>query len=132
MGTSARRILQSNKLFIIGLIVLAAGAVTALVGGIGEIGYYQCVAAAAPACTSSSSNQYITVFLANNDIWGFGLNLAFMGLQISLIGVVISYVSKLGNELKTSMTPQRICPKCGVTVSSTAKFCPSCGNKLGE
>ena len=125
------RILQSNKLFIIGLIVLAAGIIAALVGAIGEIGYYQCVAASGPACTSSGNNQYITVFLANNDIWGFGLNLSFMGLQIALIGVVISYISKMGNEFKTSMTPQRMCPKCGVTVSSTAKFCPNCGNKLG-
>ncbi|HVH14617.1 MAG TPA: zinc-ribbon domain-containing protein, partial [Candidatus Angelobacter sp.] len=94
--------------------------------------YYQCVAASGPACTSSTSNQYVTVFLANNDIWGFGLNLASMGLLISLIGVVTGYMSKFAADLKTTMAPQRICPKCGVTVGSTAKFCPNCGNKLGE
>ena len=124
--------MQTNKLFVIGLAVLAVGIVTTVIGGIGVIGYYQCVAASGPACTSSNNNQYITVFLANTDTWSFGLNVALMGLQISLIGVITSYMSKLSSELKTSMTPQRICPKCGATVSSTAKFCPSCGNKLGE
>ena len=124
--------MQRNKLFVIGLVVLGAGIVTTLIGAAGVIGYYQCVATSGPACTSANNNQYITVFLANNDTWTFGLNLAFMGLQISLIGVITSYMSKLSNDLKTSMTPQRICPKCGVTLSSTAKFCANCGNKLGE
>src|SRR6267143_779451 len=124
--------MQPNKLLIIGAIVLAVGVAMALVGGIGEIGYYQCIASSAPACTSSGSNQYITVFLSNNDILTVGINLASMGLLISLIGIVTSSMSKLANELKNTMTPQRICPKCGVTVSSTAKFCPICGNKLAE
>jgi zinc-ribbon domain len=121
-----------NRLLVIGAIVLGVGIVTALIGGIGEIGYYQCVASSGPACTSSGNNQYITVFLANNDIFGLGANVAFMGLQISLVGILVSYISKLANDLKASMSPQRICPKCGVTLSSTAKFCPNCGNKFGE
>jgi hypothetical protein len=124
--------MQSNRLLIIGAIVLAVGVAMALVGGIGETGYYQCIASSAPACTSSGNNQYITVFLANNDILTVGLNLTFMGLQVVLIGIIVGYISKLANDMKTSMTPQRMCPKCGVTVNSTAKFCPSCGNKLGE
>jgi ribosomal protein L40E len=121
-----------NRLLVVGAIVLGVGIVTALIGGIGEIGYYQCVASSGPACTASGSNQYITVFLANNDIFSLGANVAFMGLQISLVGILVGYISKLANDLKASMSPQRICPKCGVTLSSTAKFCPNCGNKFGE
>jgi hypothetical protein len=124
--------LPVNRLLIIGAVVLGIGVIMALIGGVGEIGYYQCIASSAPACTSSGNNQYITVFLANNDILSVGTSVALMGLLISLIGIVMGYMSKFANDMKTSMTPQRICPKCGVTVTSTSKFCPNCGNKLGE
>ena len=124
--------MQLSRLLLIGATVLVIGAITAIVGGIGVIGYYQCVASSSPACTSQSSDQYVTVFLANNDILNVGLNLAFMGIQISLVGILAVYIFRSTNELKTSMASKRTCPKCGGTIPDTAKFCANRGNKFGE
>lgn len=61
-----------------------------------------------------------------------GFSVALIGAVILVGGSITSYVAKLADELKTSMTPLRVCPKCGMQVAGTAKFCASCGNKLGE
>jgi len=47
-------------------------------------------------------------------------------------GSITNYLAKLGDELKATMSPTRLCAKCGAQVSGTSKFCQSCGNKLGE
>jgi hypothetical protein len=61
-------LLQKNRLFEIGALILAVGAVFALIGGIGEVGYIQCIASSGSACTATASTQYITVFLANSEM----------------------------------------------------------------
>jgi zinc-ribbon domain len=123
---------SKDLLIIIGAVVLAIGAVTAFVGGLGEVGYIQCVANSGTACTSTGSPQYITVFLANSEMLSVGLSVALIGAILIIGGSITSYLAKLTGELKTIMTPTRICPKCGTQAALTAKFCPSCGNKLIE
>jgi ribosomal protein S27AE len=117
-------------LIIVGAIVLALGAIAALIGGIGEVTYYQCVASSSASCTSPGSNQYITVLLANNDILTVGLEVGLMGIVILLAGILSGQISKVAPELRISMAPQRTCPKCGTVVASSAKFCPTCGTSL--
>jgi zinc-ribbon domain len=119
-------------LIIIGALVLAIGAVTSLVAGFGEIGYIQCIANSGPSCTSAGSTQYVTVFLANSETLSVGLTVALIGAVLIIGGSITSYLAKLTGELKTIMTPMRICPKCGTQAALTSKFCPSCGNKLSE
>jgi hypothetical protein len=124
--------LQSNRLFEVGVIVLVIGAVVALIGGIGEVGYIQCVAASRSECTAASSTEYITVFLASADTLSVGLSVAAIGAVILIGGSIGNYLVKLANELKSSIAPMGVCPKCGIQVGNTIKFCPNCGNKLRE
>ncbi len=124
--------LRRNPLFEVGVIVLFIGAVAALIGGIGEVGYIQCVAASRAECTAAGSNEYITVFLANVDMLSVGLSVATIGAIILIGGSIGNFLVKLANELKTSISPVGVCPKCGLQLASTVKFCPNCGNKLRE
>jgi len=124
--------LQNNRLFEIGLIILVVGAVFALLGGYGEIGYIQCIASSGAACTSTESTQYITVFLANSEMLSVGLSLVLVGAVIMIGGSITNYLARLADELKVSMSPTRLCPKCGAQVAGTSKFCQSCGSRLGE
>jgi ribosomal protein L40E len=119
-------------LFEIGAIILAVGAVVALIGGYGEVGYIQCIASSGAVCTSTTSTQYITVFLANSEMLSVGLSIVLVGAVIMIGGSITNYLARLGDELKASIFPTRICPKCGAQVAGTSKFCQSCGNKLGE
>jgi len=124
--------LQKNRLFEIGAIILAVGAIIALIGGYGEVGYIQCIASSGAACTAAASTQYITVFLANSEMLSVGLSIVLVGAVIMTGGSITNYLAGLLDELKASMSPTRLCPKCGAQVSGTSKFCQSCGNKLGE
>jgi len=72
-------LLQRNSLFEIGAIILVVGAVVALIGGIGEVGYIQCIASSGSACTAAASTQYITVFLANSEMLSVGLSIVLVG-----------------------------------------------------
>ena len=119
-------------MFEIGAIVLTIGAVLALIGGYGEVGYIQCIASSGAACTAAASTQYITVFLANSEMLSVGLSIVLVGAVIMIGGSITNYLARLGDELKASMSPTRLCPKCGAQVAGTSKFCQSCGNKLGE
>lgn len=119
-----------SLLLIIGALVLAIGAATSLVGGIGEVGYLQCIANSGASCTGAGSTQYVTVFLANSELLSVGLSTALIGAVLIIGGSITTYVGKLTGELKTIMTPMRICPKCGAQAALTATFCPSCGNKM--
>jgi hypothetical protein len=119
-------------MFAIGAIILAVGAVVSLIGGYGEVGYIQCIASSGPACTATASTQYITVFLANSEMLSVGLNIVLVGAVIMIGGSITNYLAKLSDELKTSISPLGVCPKCGAQVVGTSKFCPTCGNKLGE
>jgi hypothetical protein len=125
-------LLQKNRLFEIGAIILAIGAVVALIGGYGEVGYVQCIASSGAACTANASTQYITVFLANSEMLSVGLSIVLVGAVIMIGGSITNYLARLGDELKASMSPTRLCTKCGAQVAGTSKFWQSCGNKLGE
>jgi len=125
-------LLQKNRLFEIGAIILAVGAIIAFIGGYGEVGYIQCIASSGAACTATASTQYITVFLANSEMLSVGLSIVLVGAVILTGGSITNYLARFGDELKASMSPTRLCPKCGAQVAGTSKFCQSCGNKLGE
>src|SRR5207245_8119495 len=112
--------------------ILAVGAVSALIGGSGEVGYIQCIASSGSACTAAASTQYITVFLANSEMLSVGLSVVLVGAVIMIGGSITNYLARLGDEMKASMSPTRVCPKCGAQVATSSKFCQSCGNKLGE
>jgi zinc ribbon protein len=117
-------------MFEIGAIILAAGAVISLIAGYGEVSYIQCIAASGSTCTSSTSTEYITVFLANSEMLSVGLSIAFVGAVIMIGGSITNYLAKLGDELRTSLSPARMCPKCGAPVAETSKFCQNCGANL--
>ena len=74
----------------------------------------------------------ITVFLANSEMLSVGLSLVLVGAVIMIGGSITNYLARLGDELKASISPTRLCPKCGAQVAGASKFCQSCGNKLGE
>lgn len=112
------------------MIVLAVGVVIALIGGYGEVSYLQCLPSSGPGC--STNTQYITVFLANSEMLSVGLSIVLVGAVIMIGGSITNSVAKLSDEMKASMSPVRLCPKCGAQVAGTSKFCQSCGNKLGE
>jgi len=103
-----------------------------LIGGYGEVGYIQCIASSGADCSATASTQYITVFLANSEMLSVGLSIVLVGAVIMIGGSITNYLARLGNQLKVSMTPTRLCPKCGAQVAGASKFCQSCGNKLGE
>lgn len=124
--------LQNNRLFEIGAIILVIGAVVALIGGLGEVGYIQCIASSGAACTATASTQYITVFLADSEMLSVGLSIVLVGAVIMVGGGITNSLAKLSDEMKASMSPTRLCPKCGAQLAGTSKFCQSCGNKLGE
>ncbi len=108
------------------------GAVVALIGGVGEVGYIQCIASSGSACTATANTQYITVFLANSEMLSVGLSVVLVGAVIMIGGSISNSVAKLSDEMKAAMSPTRICPKCGAQIALTSKFCQSCGNKFGE
>jgi len=122
--------LQRNRLFEIGAIILAVGAVVSLIAGFGEVSYLQCLPYSGSAC--STNTQYYTVFLANSEMLSVGLSIVLVGAVIMIGGSITDYLARLGDELKASMSPTRQCPKCGAQVAGTSKFCQSCGTKLGE
>ncbi len=124
--------MQKNRLFEIGAIILVVGAVFALIGGYGEVGYIQCIASSGSACTATASTQYITVFLANSEMLSVGLSIVLVGAVIMIGGSITNSIARLSDEMKASMSPTRLCPKCGAQVAGSSKFCQSCGNKLGE
>jgi hypothetical protein len=115
-------------MFEIGATILAVGAVVSLIGGYGEVGYIQCIASSGSACTAST--QYITVFLANSEMLSVGLSIVLVGAVIMIGGGITNYLAKLCDELKVSMSPTRLCPKCGAQVAGTSKFCQTCGASL--
>ncbi len=117
-------------MFEIGAIILAVGGVVALIGGYGEVSYIQCLPSGGSGCATDT--QYTTVFLANSEMLSVGLSIVLVGAVIMIGGSITNYLARLGDELKVSMTPTRLCPKCGAQVAGTSKFCQSCGNKLGE
>ena len=119
-------------MFEIGAIILVIGAVVSLIGGYGEVGYIQCVASSGAACTATASTQYITVFLADSEMLSVGLSIVLVGAVIMIGGSITNYLARLGDEMKASMSPTRVCPKCGAQVATSSKFCQICGNKLGE
>jgi ribosomal protein L40E len=119
-------------MFEIGAIILAVGAVVSLIGGYGEVGYIQCIASSGSACTAAASTQYITVFLANSEMLSVGLSIVLVGAVILIGGSITNSVAQLSDEMRATMSPTRVCPKCGAQVSLTSKFCQSCGNKFGE
>ena len=119
-----------SVLLLIGAVVLATGAVASILGGVGEVGYLQCIGNSGTSCTSTGSTEYVTVFLANSELLSVGLSTSLIGAVLIVGGSITSYVGKLGGELQTIMAPMRICPKCGTQAVLTAKFCPSCGNSL--
>jgi zinc-ribbon domain len=114
----------------IGAIILAVGAVASLIGGYGEVGYIQCVASSGSSCTATASTQYITVFLASSEMLSVGLSIVLVGAVIMIGGSITNYLARLGDELKVSMSPTRLCPKCGAQVAGTSKFCQNCGASL--
>ena len=124
--------MQRNRFFEIGAIILVVGAVFALIGGYGEVGYIQCIASSGSACTATASTQYITVFLANSEMLSVGLSFVLVGAVIMIGGSITNSIARLSDEMKASMSPTRLCPKCGAQVAGSSKFCQSCGNKLGE
>ncbi len=123
--------MQRNRLLIIGVIVLAVGAVASITGGIGEVRYIQCVAAPSSQCNLRDA-QYVTDFLANSDLLSVGLNFVLVGIIIAVAGIITNYMARLSNELKPRTSTIPACPKCGAQITGTAKFCANCGNKLGE
>jgi hypothetical protein len=136
--------LGSLVLTLTGAVILGIGAIMGVIGGIGELAYYQCVASASAPCTSAGNNQYVTVFLANNDLLSIGLNLLLVGVLILLAGVVTWYIPTVGHLLgmganlahqspgpmQPSVSLLRQCQKCGATVAPGHKFCAVCGNSL--
>ena len=117
-------------MFEIGVIILAVGAIVALIGGYGEVSYIQCLPSGGSGCATDA--QYTTVFLANSEVLSVGLSIVLVGAVIMIGGSITNYLAKLGDELRANITPTRLCPKCGAQVAGTSKFCQSCGNKLGE
>src|SRR5207249_11964523 len=128
--SSRARCLQRKPLSEIGVIVLAVRATVALIGGYGEVSYIQCFASGESGCVTDT--QYTTVFFANSEMLSVGLSIVLVGAIIMIGGSITNYLVRLSDELKTSMSPTRLCPKCGAQVTGTSKFCQSCGNKLGE
>jgi hypothetical protein len=118
-------------LIVIGSLTLTIGLGLSGVGGAGEYGYYECVASSGAGCTSTGSNQYVTVFLANNDLLTVGMNVLLVGVLILLAGIVTMYlpVSKEGFQPMGSSV--RLCPKCAAQVEPSHKFCGACGYNLG-
>ena len=123
--------MQRSRLFYIGVIVLAVGAITSFIGGLGEVTYIRCVSLPSSQCAVTDV-QYTTDFLANSEILGVGMDFLLLGVIILIAGIITNYMTRLTNELKPSTATTRLCPKCGVQVARTAKFCDNCGNKLGE
>jgi hypothetical protein len=121
-------LLQKNRLFEIGAIILAVGAVVSLIGGYGEVSYIQCLPSGGSACATNT--QYITFFLANSEMLSVGLSIVLVGAVIMIGGSITNYLAKLSDELKTSLSPTRTCPKCGAQVAGTSKFCQTCGTSL--
>lgn len=109
---------------------MVAGAIASVVGGLGEASYYQCIATSGTACTGNT--QYFTVFLANSDVLNVGLSVVFVGALLMIGGSITNSIAKLSDEMKASMSPVRLCPKCGAQIAGTLKFCQNCGNKLGD
>jgi ribosomal protein S27AE len=117
-------------LIIIGAIILGVGLVLAVVGGAAEYGYYQCVASSGAGCTSTGSNQYVTVFLANNDLLTVGMNVLLVGVLLLLAGIVTMYMPVSREGFQPMANTMRQCPKCGAQVEASHKFCGACGNNL--
>jgi len=117
-------------MFEIGAIIVAVGAVASLIGGYGEVSYIQCIASSGSACTASGNTQYLTVFLANSEMLSVGLSIVLVGAIIMIGGSITNYLAKFSDELKTTISPMRQCPKCGAQVSGTSKFCQNCGTGL--
>lgn len=117
-------------LLLVGAVVLAAGAIASIIGGLGESGYIQCIANSGIACTSSGSPEYITVFLANSELLAVGTNVTLIGVVLVLGGLLLRYISRFEQEVRSSLSTKIACPKCGTQVSSTMRFCPACGTSL--
>ena len=130
-------------LIIMGATVLGIGAVLSGVGGAGELAYYQCVANSGSQCTSVGNNQYITVFIANSDLLGLGMNLLSLGVIILLAGIIANYIithspavaglyspSQVASQTQQVPNLNRTCPKCGSQIAPTSKFCGFCGTSL--
>lgn len=114
--------------FLVGAVVMAAGTIASIIGGLGESGYIQCIANSGTACASSGS--YITVFLANSELLAVGTNVTLIGVVLVLGGLLIRYVNQLEQGVRVSLSPKTTCPKCGTQISSSMKFCPACGTNL--
>lgn len=117
-------------LFLIGAIILVAGAIASIIGGLGESGYIRCIANSGTACTSSGSTEYITVFLANSELLAVGTSVTLIGVVLVLGGLLLRYMNRFELEVRTSLSSKVACPKCGTQVSSAMRFCPACGTSL--
>jgi hypothetical protein len=136
--------LGSLVLILTGAAILGIGAIVGVIGGVGELAYYQCVENGSAPCTTTGSNQYVTVFLANNDLLTIGMNVLLVGVLILLAGIVTLYMptvshlpgmapdlSHLGTSpMQPSVNPVRQCTKCGAQAVPGHKFCAVCGNSL--
>src|SRR5712692_8685828 len=97
-GCDHDRSFPENRLFEIGAIILAVGAIIALIGGYGEVGYIQCIASSGAACTATASTQYITVFLANSEMLSVGLSIVLVGAVIMIGGSITNYLARLATS----------------------------------
>ncbi len=136
--------LGSLVLIVTGAVILGTGAVIGAIGGAGELAYYQCIANSLASCTTAGNSQYITVFLANNDLLTLGMNVLLVGVLVFLAGIVtlymptVGYMSGMGASLphsalgpmQPSLNPVK-CAKCGAAVEPGHKFCAVCGTSLG-
>jgi len=60
---------------------------------------------------------------------GLGGGMAAMGIGL---GAGQRMAGTFAAGLNGATTPQTKCPKCGASVAADAKFCPECGQKIGE
>src|SRR5437879_13666544 len=89
------RLLQRNRLFEIGAIILVVGGVVALIGGYGEVGYIQCIASSGADCSATARTQYITVFLANSEMLSVALSMDLVVAIIMNSSASINYLSRV-------------------------------------
>jgi len=59
-----------------------------------------------------------------------------MGGSMAAMGIAMAAGQQMANQMNFGMAnasqPQAKCPKCGATIKAGAKFCPECGEKIGE
>src|SRR5207249_9941903 len=84
--SSRDRSLQRNRLFEIGVIILAVGATVALIGGYGEVSYIQCLPSGGSGCVTDT--QYTTDLFRNPEMVSVGLSIVLVGAIIMIGGSI--------------------------------------------